>query len=226
MKIRKLQALSLSLMVGAVTYMPGVAHATNGARFTSLSAEYFEGNTDDFYQPDGHIDDLEVSFTETGVGNSKTSDITVTARREVSVTCISAGRQYLVNSTEPLEYRFSDGESPDGSAEFSTDENGHLTGTVQIYTVLEADICPKDPNVTDDGTSVDDEAAVYAVKDYSLTYTNVTVTDNENGGATATIDRVEPGYTDPTLIRFGIYGPLFGFFCTIEDAGSGNCHSD
>lgn len=237
MTIRKLGALLLTVLVGALVFTPGTASATNGAQFTSLSAEYVEldsvlndGQTDD---DDGHEDDLIVTFTETGAGNSDNMDITVSATREVTVTCVSAfDSNILVQTEEPVSLRFPDDEPPGASATFVTDENGRLTGTVPIHTSLAGywtpwsheegsrwelgHVCPN-PR---------DGVGIYVLKDYSLTYTDLTVTDHENGGATASIDRVEPGYSDPTFMQFGVYGPLFGFICTIEDSQSGNCHSD
>jgi hypothetical protein len=70
--------------------------------------------------------------------------------------------------------------------------------------------------------------SAYMWKDYSLTYTSVTVTDYENGGASASIDRVEPGYSSDN-VGFGLsstlHEDLFGFSYEIEDPDSGHCQS-
>ena len=212
MKVRKLEALFLSLMVGAVISTPRVANATNGAQFTSLEAVCIGLNDNGICE----TDDLEVTFTETGIGNGQVSDITVTAVREVTMTCVSAFDEVLVSSSEPIEHSFPEGEPSGASAQFTTDANGHLVGTVQIHTDLHEDICPKESNTV----------GAYLVKDYTLTYTNVTVTDNENGGATASIDTVEPSYSsDDVTVAVG-GGETFGMSCTIESETSGNCHAD
>src|SRR5688572_10871256 len=106
MNVQKFGTLFIPIFVGAVVFVPGAASATNGAQFTSLSAEYVELDTyaDDIYSNDndGHADDLVVRFSETGIGNSKVSDITVTATREVAVTCVSADRAVSVITSDPL----------------------------------------------------------------------------------------------------------------------------
>lgn len=214
-----------------------IATATNGARFTSLSAEYVElenDEPDDIYtmDRDGHEDDLIVTFTETGAGNSKNMDITVTATREVSMTCVSAfDSNILVQTEEPVSLRFPDEEPPGASATFVTDDNGRLTGTVPIHTSLAGYFTPwsdEEGSRWEPGhicPNPRDGVGIYVLKDYSLTYTDLTVTDNENGGATASLERVEPGYNAPTSMTFGIYTPVFSFICT-TDIQSGNCHSD
>lgn len=242
MKMRKLEALLLSLMVGAVICLPGVANATKGARFTSLAAEYVEldKEPDDFNgtdDGDGHEDDLIVSFTETGTGNSKHMDIIVTAVREVTMTCVSAyGGGIVLSSEDPIALHFPD-ESSETSATYTTDDNGTLTGVVALHTSLQGywrdtgddtyewergDVCPKEHN----------GPGVYVLKDYAITYTDLTVTDNENGGASASIARVEdvpgePCYRWDDLLTVGFSGgDFFGFSCTIHDAESGHCGSD
>lgn len=218
MKIRRFGTLFVPMLVGAAVFVPSAAIATNGAQFTSLSAEYveldldpddFEGTEDD----DGHADDLIVTFTETGIGNSKVSDLTVTATREATVTCIAPGRTISVLASDPLSVNVTEGEDlSDASASFTTDQNGHLVGTVFFHTTLATEVCPYDPN------------HAYVVSDYSLVYTNVTVTDNENG-ASASTGRLDPGYSwSGTTVISPDLG-LFGFTCTIEEDLSGNCHS-
>ena len=235
MKNRGLGYLLLLSLMGALVSLPSPAHATNGAQFTSLSAEYVELDTnpnDGIYTDDrdGHADDLIVTFTESGMGNSKIIDITVSAVREISMTCLSAtGSEVVVATEEPVSLRFPN-ESSEASATFLTDDDGHLTGIVPIHTSLAGywasneegyewrpgDVCPTQKNTT---------GVVYVLKDYSLTYTNLAVIDNENGGASASLDRVAPGYTshDVTVAIGG--GDFFGLSCTIHDDLGGNCHT-
>lgn len=238
-RIRKPRGLFLSLLIGVVVSVPGTANATNGAHFTSLTADYVELDLDpEDYQgtedDDGHADDLVVSFTETGTGNSKVMDITVTVVREITMTCVSAfGGDVVLATEEPISLRFPD-ESSEASATFVTDDQGQLTGTVPIHTSLggywseeteeeasewqPGDVFPRQNNAT----------GVYLLKDYSITYTDLTVTDNENGGASATVHRVEsipgePGYSsDDVTVAVGA-GELFGVSCTIESATAGHC---
>ena len=244
MKIRKLETLFLSLMVGAVIYTPGVTNATNGARLTLQPPEYveldmdpddFQGTEDD----DGHADDLMVTFTETGFGNSKNMDITVSAVREISATCVSAnGGGIALSSEDTIVIRVPD-ESSEPSATFASDDDGRLTGTVPLHTSFadsarrsldeesgeytyeweRGDVCPKEP----------DGPGVLVLKDYAITYTDLTVIDHENGGASASIARVEevpgePGYRWEELLTVGVTdGNFFGFSCTIESLEAGHC---
>lgn len=217
MKLHKLEALFLSMLIGAVMLVPNVARATNGAQFTSLSAEYVEL---DMGPKDGdeHADDLAITFTETGTGNSSVVDITVSAIRDISITCVTTTGSFSVNVTEPVTYEYPDGRAAVDSSTFTPDDNGHLTGTVFIPTTFRVEVCPQ----SDPTTGV--PTVVYAFKDYSVIYTDVTVTDNENGGASATLDRAEPGYTDSNLVTFGT-GDLVivGFECAFRDAENGGC---
>ena len=209
MKIHKLVSLFVPILVGAVVFVPVTASATNGGQFTSLSADYVELGIDD----DGHSDDLVVTFTETGTGNSKLSDITVTATREATATCVAPGRTISRFTSDPLSVRLTEGESPsDASAQFTTDENGLLTGTVFIRTTLQSEVCPFDPD------------HAYVVTDYSLVYTNVTVTDNENE-ASAAIERADPGYnwSGATVTTPDLF--VAGLSCTIESAEDGHCET-
>ena len=216
MKIRRFGTLFVPLFIGVAVFVPSAAVATNGAQVHIVSADYIELDLDpeDFQgteDGDGHADDLAVTFTETGTGNSKVSDITVTATREASVTCVAPGHTISVITSDPFSVNLTEGEDPPGaSAQFPTDQNGHLTGTAYLRTSFRAEVCPYD---SDHG---------YLISDYSLVYTNVAVTDNENG-ASASMERTEDSYSWSGTTVATPDTPLFGFACTIESPTAGRC---
>jgi hypothetical protein len=123
-RARAREFLFLILALSALVVAPGIASATTGAKFTLLSAEYVGENP---WPDDGHTDDLLVTFTARGIGNSKDMDIRVSAVREVTITCISALGEFRVSATKPISHKFSDRESPTAPATFMSDDNANLT---------------------------------------------------------------------------------------------------
>jgi hypothetical protein len=182
------------------------------------------GLDDDYYHDwPPHADDLELTFTVAGIGSVRAMDITVSASREIKATCISALGEFDSNEVVPI--KFSDGESPgDPSLSYSPEDGGRLTGTVQIITDVETDVCPAyDPRSEDHGV------VVYLLKDYSLTYADITVIDHKNAISTS-IARAEPGYSYEgyglnLAVEEGFSGT--SLHCGVdENAGGAHCGFD
>jgi hypothetical protein len=82
----------------------------------------------------------------------------------------------------------------------------------------EAPVCPRyDPR---------SETVIefHLVKDYTVRYTDVTVTDHANGGATRT-DSLDETYHHEVYGGFTIGTEFQGFKCTNESLGGGNCYT-
>lgn len=215
-RLRVRATLFLLTTVFGVAVLQMQAGATNGAHFTSLSAQMF-------------ADDLRVSFTEAGIGNDKIVDIEVTATRKVEVVCVSGLGEFVVGETLPVA--ISVGQNDSADLQFTHQETGRLlTGEVWLRTNFhdndyvegtdpphEAPVCPRyDPQ----GILLPE---FILAMNYSVTYTDVTVTDHENGGASDS-KQLDDSYHHSIYGGFSTFDfELVGISCTIEDEFSGHC---
>ena len=171
----------------------------------------------DVFDGDSRADDLIIAFTESGTGNSKGAVVEVSATRTVTVTCVNQVRKFSTSDTQPLTWFDGDDSSDPTTFSEPNDQKGKwvLSGTFMVRTNFN-EICARSPG----GKG----GEIYFVKDYSVTYTDVTVRDSQNGveasdpGPYSFQDSLEGGFTTPDA-------ELAGLSCTIEDLERGHCES-
>lgn len=203
----------------------GPAGATGGAHFAggAVPALYDyapEGDGDWRELEDTNADDLMVTFSEVGVG-SETIEFTVSTRRVIEATCVSAFGDLDVAEVERVvSAPITGSRDATDKAPATSEDDGRVSGSATIPTLLGEDVCPD--WAFDSEEHPDQYAYAYAMTDASVTYTDIVVTDTVNGVTTTAPDAGPFPYDDP---MFGASTPAVGLTCTIESAEAGNCHT-
>lgn len=189
----------------AVTDLPS---PTPTPTLTATYEPYGETNEELEWQEDGddRADDLRVTFIDSEAWDSETPDLTLTATRHVAATCITVlGEGWASGNSEPISYIESSVARDDA---FNTDGLGELNGWIR--TTARGDVC-----------SLGDPDVAYVIKDYSVTYTDVVVTDNDNGTRWEITMEDDLGYSE--IVSAGERDPVVGFSCTVPEDFEASC---
>ena len=227
MSLRNLARLTLVSTLAVGTFIAGVpAEVAAGEATITLAtpelAPYSgdpDGDGEEETDGDHRADDLIIGFTESGTGNPKGTIVELSVTRTVTVTCVSKLSQFT--DTESETFTWFDGDDPSDPTAFNqtSDQKAGkwvLQGSFIVRTRFE-EVCGR--------SEPGDTGEVYFVKDYSVTYTDVTVKDAKNGveasdpGPYSFQDTLEGGFTTPDA-------ELAGFRCTVESLESGHCESN